>query len=136
MENLTITPMYAGMLGIILLVLSIRVVAVVRAKGNVGYGDGGNPDFTPVVRGQANFIEYVPLIVILIGMAEAGGTLRASLQYSTDLFDAETVQRMLGHYEQLLASIAAHPERDVAAHAMLTADEREHRIGEVHGARG
>ncbi len=74
MENVTITPMYAGMLGIILLVLSIRVVAVVRAKGNVGYGDGGNPDFTTVVRGQGNFVEYVPLIVILIGMAEAGGT--------------------------------------------------------------
>ena len=72
--ELTITPMYAAMLGIILLVLSIRVVAVVRAKGNVGYGDGGNPDFTPVVRGQANFIEYVPLALILIAFAEAGGT--------------------------------------------------------------
>ncbi len=74
MDNLTITPMYAGMLGIILLVLSIRVVAVVRAKGNVLYGDGGNPDFTTVMRGQANFVEYVPLILILIAMAEAGGT--------------------------------------------------------------
>ena len=74
MEDITITPLYAGILGLILLVLSIRVVAVVRAKGNVGYGDGGNSDFTPVVRGQANFIEYVPLILILIAMAEAGGT--------------------------------------------------------------
>ena len=74
MESLTITPLYAALLGIILLVLSIRVVAVVRAKGNIGYGDGGNPDFTTVVRGQGNFIEYVPLILILIGMAEAGGT--------------------------------------------------------------
>ena len=74
MENITVTPMYAALLGIILLVLSIRVVAVVRAKGNVGFGDGGNPDFTTVVRGQANFIEYVPLILILIAFAEAGGT--------------------------------------------------------------
>lgn len=74
MENITLTPMYAGILGIILLVLSIRVVAVVRAKGNVLYGDGGNPDFTTVLRGQANFVEYVPLILILIGFAEAGGT--------------------------------------------------------------
>ncbi len=74
MNSLVITPMYAAMLGIILLVLSIRVVAVVRAKGSVQYGDGGRPDFTPVVRGQANFVEYVPLIVILIGFAEAGGT--------------------------------------------------------------
>jgi len=74
MESITITPTYTALLGIILLVLSIRVVAVVRAKGNVNYGDGGNPDFTTVTRAQANFIEYVPLIVILIGFAEAGGT--------------------------------------------------------------
>ena len=74
MESIVITPMYAAMLGIILLVLSIRVVAVVREKGGIGYGDGGNTDFTPVVRGQGNFIKYVPIILILIAFAEAGGT--------------------------------------------------------------
>ena len=74
MESVVITPMYAALLGIILLVLSIRVVAIVRAKGQVGYGDGGNPDFNLVIRGHANFIEYVPLAVILLGFAEAGGS--------------------------------------------------------------
>ena len=52
MASITIAPMYAALLGIILLVLSIRVVAVVRAKGKVSYGDGGNPDFTTVTRAQ------------------------------------------------------------------------------------
>ena len=66
--------MYAGLLGIILLVLSIRVVTVVRAKGKIGYGDGGDPDFTTVVWGQGNCVEYVPLTLILIAFAEAGGT--------------------------------------------------------------
>ncbi len=74
MHTVAITPMYAAILGIILLLLSIRVVAVVRAKGKVLYGDGGKAEFVPVVRGHANFIEYVPLIVILIAFAEAGGT--------------------------------------------------------------
>lgn len=74
MHSVIITPLYAAGLGIILLILSIRVVAVIRAKGGVLYGDGGNPDFTPVLRGQQNFIEYVPLILILIGFAEAGGS--------------------------------------------------------------
>jgi uncharacterized protein len=73
MSSVTITPMYAALLGIILLALSIRVVAVVRAKGGVAYGDGGNAAFTAVLRGQQNFVEYVPLIVILIAFAEAGG---------------------------------------------------------------
>jgi uncharacterized membrane protein YecN with MAPEG domain len=74
MATLSITPIYAALLGVVLLVLSVRVVAVVRGKGEVGFGDGGNPDFTAVVRGQGNFIEYVPLILILIAFAEAGGT--------------------------------------------------------------
>ena len=73
MESLTITPIYAALLGLILLVLSVRVIAVVRAKGT-NYGDGGNPEFTTVIRGQGNFIEYVPLALILIAFAEAGGT--------------------------------------------------------------
>jgi uncharacterized protein len=74
MEAITITPTYVALLGIILLALSIRVVAVVRAKGGILYGDGGNADYNLVVRGQANFIEYVPMAVILIAFAEAGGT--------------------------------------------------------------
>ena len=74
MNSVTITPLYAAGLGILLLILSIRVVAVIRAKGGVLYGDGGNPDFTPVLRAQQNFIEYVPLILILIAFAEAGGS--------------------------------------------------------------
>lgn len=74
MTMVSITPMYAAVLGLILLVLSVRVVAVVRGKGEVGLGDGGNPDFTAVVRAQGNFTEYVPLILILIAFAEAGGT--------------------------------------------------------------
>jgi uncharacterized membrane protein YecN with MAPEG domain len=74
MTTLTITPIYAALLGILLLILSARVIAVVRGKGEVGLGDGGNPDFTAVIRGQGNFVEYVPMAVILIAFAEAGGT--------------------------------------------------------------
>ena len=74
MENIVITPLYTALLGIILLILSMRVVAVVRVKGGNLYGDGGDPKLLTVVSGQANFIEYVPLTVILIAMAEAGGT--------------------------------------------------------------
>ena len=71
--SVTITPLYAALLGLVLLVLSGRVIAVVRAKGEVGLGDGGNPDYLTIVRTQGNFIEYVPMILILIGFAEAGG---------------------------------------------------------------
>ena len=74
MATLSITPIYAAILGIMLVALSMRVAAIVRGKGKVDSGDGGNPYFTTVIRGQGNFIEYVPLAVILIGFAELGGT--------------------------------------------------------------
>jgi uncharacterized protein len=71
---IAVTPLYAALCGLLLLILSIRVVAVVRAKGKLSLGDGGNPDFTPVIRAHGNFIEYVPIALILIAFAEAGGT--------------------------------------------------------------
>lgn len=74
MAALSITPLYAGVLGLILVVLSMRVIVVVRAKGKISLGDGGDSGNLEVIRGQANFIEYVPMAVILLAFAETGGT--------------------------------------------------------------
>ena len=72
LNTVTITPLYAALLGLVLLALSARVIAKVRANGP-GIGDGGDLETLAIIRGQGNFIEYVPLILILIGFAEAGG---------------------------------------------------------------
>ena len=72
MNTVTITPLYAALLGLVLFALSVRVIVGVRAKG-VGIGDGGNDDHLVLIRSHANFIEYVPMALILIGFAEAGG---------------------------------------------------------------
>lgn len=79
---LPITSLYAGFLALLLVALSIRVVVQVRAKGKVNYGDAGDTGFARVVRAQGNFIEYVPMALFLIGIAElngASGTLLHSL---------------------------------------------------------
>ncbi len=110
MNSVTVTPMYAAGLGIILLILSIRVVAVIRAKGGVLYGDGGNADFTPVLRGQQNFIEYVPLILILIAFAEAGGS---SAQWIHGMGAALLVARVL-HPLGLTTKAGVNPLRFIA----------------------
>ncbi|NKC16763.1 MAG: hypothetical protein GKR94_32600 [Gammaproteobacteria bacterium] len=68
-----ITLMYAGILGLILIVLTFRVIILVRAKANLIYGDGGNPAMTPVVRAHGNFIEFVPMALILLGLIEVNG---------------------------------------------------------------
>ena len=72
LDSVTITPLYAALLGLVLLVLSGRVIFSVRAKGVV-LGDGDDPNHLPIIRSQGNFIEYVPMALILIAFLEAGG---------------------------------------------------------------
>jgi|SRR5215469_11283029 uncharacterized membrane protein YecN with MAPEG domain len=63
-----VTPLYAGLLALWFLVLSWRVIQ--RRHGAASLGDGGDPALLRVVRGQANFAEYVPLALLLMGMLE------------------------------------------------------------------
>lgn len=69
MSALPITALYAGILGLLLIWLSIRVVQA-RLGGEVSLGDGGREDLLVVQRGQGNFVEYVPHALILIGLVE------------------------------------------------------------------
>jgi amino acid adenylation domain-containing protein/non-ribosomal peptide synthase protein (TIGR01720 family) len=64
-----------------------------------------------------------------------GGGWGAALEYSTDLYDAATAERMLSHFGILLASIAADPDAPVGALAMLSAGERRHVTETVNARR-
>ncbi len=68
--GLTITALYAGILAIMLMALSIWVITR-RGKHKVGIGDGGNPDMQRAMRVQGNFVEYVPICLILIAVLES-----------------------------------------------------------------
>lgn len=65
-----VTLVYAGALGLWFLALSIRVVLGRIGPGSPGLGDGGSPAMLRRIRGHANFAEYVPLILALIGFLE------------------------------------------------------------------
>src|SRR5712692_7511013 len=43
---------------------------------------------------------------------------------NADLFEAETITRMMGHFQTLLESIVANPEQKISELPLLTADER------------
>ncbi len=65
-----ITITTAGLCGLLLFVLSVRV-SMVRVSAKINLGDGGDLLLLSRVRAQANFVEYVPLILILMGLVEA-----------------------------------------------------------------
>ncbi len=66
---LPVTLITASILALIALVLAFRV-SFGRYKHRVSVGDGGNPDMTALIRTHGNFVEYVPLILILMGILE------------------------------------------------------------------
>jgi len=68
-----VTSMYAALLGLVLVFISVWVSAG-RGKYDVFVGDGGQPNLLARMRAQANFVEYVPLILILVLLLEGRRT--------------------------------------------------------------
>jgi len=64
-----ITPLYAALLGLLFLVLTVRV-GMFRVKNSISIGDGKNDEMLHRIRAHANFTEYVPLALILILFTE------------------------------------------------------------------
>lgn len=73
---MTVTMLYAGLLAIWFLVLSVRVIQARLGPGGPSLGDGGIPRMTRLIRGHANFAEYVPLVLVLMALLEQGGSPR------------------------------------------------------------
>ena len=68
--ELLITPIYAALLGLIFVVLSIKTI-IIRRKNKVAVGDGNNPQLQRAMRVHANFAEYTPIAIILVGFVES-----------------------------------------------------------------
>ena len=56
-------------------------------------------------------------------MTEFEEMLPADIKYNTDIFDASTIQRMIGHFRVLLEGIVTNPETCIAALPLLTPQE-------------
>jgi amino acid adenylation domain-containing protein/non-ribosomal peptide synthase protein (TIGR01720 family) len=57
-------------------------------------------------------------------MSEHDGVLRGALEYATDLFDAHTIDRLIGHWERVLKQVAADPGRRIGELDLLSDAER------------
>ena len=56
---------------------------------------------------------------------ESSQGLSAGLEYNTDLFDSNTADRILGHFQTLLESIVEDPQQRVSNLQLITAAERD-----------
>ena len=61
-----------------------------------------------------------------LALRETAGKIQADLQYSTDLFDVASIERMVAHLTNLLAAVAAEPDVKLSELGLLSDEERHH----------
>jgi amino acid adenylation domain-containing protein len=65
------------------------------------------------------------LFDLTLELEEVDGELRGTVEYATDLFDEETILRLIDHYKQLLHGMLQAPDQQIAKTPMLTERERQ-----------
>ncbi len=69
---MTVTPIYAALLALLFVTLSVRTLRM-RRELRIPIGDAGNPRMLRAMRAHANCAEYVPLGLILMFLVETQG---------------------------------------------------------------
>jgi uncharacterized membrane protein YecN with MAPEG domain len=73
-----VTALYAGLLGLLLLVLGARV-SLLRSKLRVGWGHGNDPLLARAIRVHGNAVEWIVPMLLLLLVAEIDGASRTFL---------------------------------------------------------
>ena len=82
-------------------------------------GDAAELELEPLIRAQQE-----GQFDLLFDVFDVDESILGALRYDTDLFDAPTIARMLGHFQTLLESVSANPDQIVALLPILTHTER------------
>ena len=69
---LPVTSLYAGLLALLLVTLSVKTI-MMRRKTGTSVGDQGKPDMLKAIRVQGNFTEYTPFALLLLALSELQG---------------------------------------------------------------
>lgn len=108
LESLSITGLYAGLLTVLFIGLSMNIIRL-RLKNKIGIGDGGNEMLAKAVRVHGNFSEYIPLALLLLGIYEMNG---AGPQWLHALGGTLFIGRIL-HAVGLTKTIGASKQRQI-----------------------
>ena len=65
-----------------------------------------------------------------VDLYETAEGIVGGFEYNRDLFEADTIRRLVGHFQTLLASIAANPHQPISELPLLTAAEQHQQLNE------
>ncbi|HKV40343.1 MAG TPA: condensation domain-containing protein, partial [Blastocatellia bacterium] len=93
-------------------------------------GDIELPDLSFTAFGiETNASQYE----LMLELAHAAAGLKGCLDWNTDLFDRQTIERMADHYLMLLEDLCANPGKRIFELEMFSAAERERILAESEG---
>ena len=95
---LPITGVFAAVIGILLLFLSAAVVKF-RLKYGMGMGVAKDRDFEAAVRAQGNLVEYAPLTLLMLGIAELNGVANGFIYWVGMAFVVGRILHAWGMYQ-------------------------------------
>ncbi|WP_263265161.1 condensation domain-containing protein, partial [Pseudomonas sp. RIT-PI-S] len=114
-----------------------QLVEVLQPERSLSHNPLFQVMFNHQVQGQARQLEQAGLRIeavawenrnaqfdLTLNTAEHPGGLEAAFTYATDLFDAATVERLAGHWQQLLQAMVNAPDTPLADLPLLSASER------------
>ncbi|MCB0117754.1 MAG: AMP-binding protein, partial [Anaerolineales bacterium] len=97
----------------------------VRSLNSVALGiPGERIEIDGAVLESMSLLQQPSQFDLTLMMAETGDALSASFIYNPDLFNAETITRFAGHFQNLLDGIASAPEGPIATIPLLADWER------------
>jgi uncharacterized membrane protein YecN with MAPEG domain len=72
LPSIEITALFAAVFGVIHVLFTLRV-GMYRVKNNISVGDGDDKELLKRIRGHGNFIETVPMALLLLLLNELNG---------------------------------------------------------------
>ncbi|MBV7698589.1 non-ribosomal peptide synthetase [Streptomyces sp. TRM70350] len=97
------------------------------------------PDTAPGLAGLAtepiDFSSRAAKYDLMISVHDTGSAVRALVEYPTDLFDATTVDRLLGHFLTTLEAAVEQPAEPLSALPLLTEPERRAALDDWNATR-
>lgn len=85
-------------------------------------------------KGEELFLErFTSISDFALDVVEERNRLLLRFDYSSDLFDRETVERLAGYFRNILQEITADPNRPIGEYALMDESEREYVLGNHTG---
>ena len=93
----TITANYLAILALIYAALALQVIRL-RRNSKAAFDDGGNDDLRSAIRAHGNFMEYVPIIALMVALLEMSGASALRIHVLMGLLLLSRLLHPLGMY--------------------------------------